>query len=134
MMKITRILFAGAALAVAGSAQSVSFNYDTDADFSSFKTYKWVAIPGAAKLDDLTARQLTAALDAELARKGLIKTDNNADLNIGYQVATTQQTQINAYLAGWQFGFGHLRRKSKAAGVAWRGYQDHRRRSQAGKA
>jgi len=57
--------------------------------------------------------KLTAAIDAELAKKGLAKTDsNNADLYIGYQTAIGTQKQWNAYNAeatdhaGWRYGHG----------------------------
>ena len=106
-MKTSFITLATLALGAIASAQSVSYNYDTGADFSRFKTYKWVEIPGGSKLDDLTARQLTTAIEAELAKKGLVKVDtNNADLCIGYQVGSSQQTQINAYSSGWGMGPG----------------------------
>jgi hypothetical protein len=56
-------------------------------------------------VDDITARQLTAAIDAELAKKGLTKTDSdNADLYIGYQTAIGTQKQWNAYNTGWGYG------------------------------
>lgn len=69
-------------------AQDVRYNFDRDADFTKYKTYKWVDIPKAEKLDDLGDRQFKAATDAELAKKGLTKTDSDsADLYIGYQAA-----------------------------------------------
>jgi Domain of unknown function (DUF4136) len=52
-------------------AQEVTYNYDQGADFSKFKTYKWVSIKNAEQVDDITARQITAAIDSELAKKGL---------------------------------------------------------------
>jgi len=55
-------------------AQDVTYNFDQDTDFSKFKTYQWVSIKNAQQVDDLAARQITAAIDAELAKKGLTKT------------------------------------------------------------
>ena len=70
------------------AAQDVRYNFDQSADFSKYKTYKWVSIKNAAQVDDLTAKQITQTIDAELAKKGLTKTDaENADLYIGYQTA-----------------------------------------------
>jgi Domain of unknown function (DUF4136) len=86
-------------------AQDVNYNFDQSADFSKFKTYKWVQIKGADTLDELTGRQLKAALDAELAKKGLAQTDgDNADLFIGYQVALNQEKQFTSYDTGWGYG------------------------------
>jgi len=50
-------------------AQDVRFNFDKQANFGSFKTYKWVPIKGAAELSDLVDRQVKAAVDAQLAAR-----------------------------------------------------------------
>lgn len=48
---------------------------------------------------------MTTAIDAELAKKGLTKTDaDNADLYIGYQTAIGSQQQWNACNTGWGYG------------------------------
>lgn len=87
--------------------QDVRYNFDRDADFSKYKTYKWVDNPNAEKLDDLSARQLKAAIDAELAKKGFTKTDSdNADLYIAYQVAAHQEKQYTSYNTGYGYGAG----------------------------
>lgn len=60
----------------------VRYNFDRDADFSKFKTYKWVTLRDAAKIDDFRDKQIKDAVDAELARKGMDKTDaDTADLS-----------------------------------------------------
>jgi hypothetical protein len=48
-----------------GFAQDVRYNFDKDTDFSKYKTYKWVAIKDSDHLNDLTEKQITAALDAD---------------------------------------------------------------------
>jgi hypothetical protein len=91
----------------AAVAQDVRYNFAQDADFSQFKTYKWVSIKNADQVDELTAKQLTQAIDAELAKKGLTKTDSDsADLYIGYQTAIVTEKQWNAYNTGWGYGPG----------------------------
>ena len=46
-------------------------------------------------VDDLTDKQIKAALDTALAQKGLTKVEGeNADLFIGYQVAVGSQQQL----------------------------------------
>jgi hypothetical protein len=110
-MKKTALQITLAALAFAAIAwaQDVTYNFDTSADFSKFKTYKWVEVPGGVKLDDLLARQLDSALQAELAKKGLSKTDSDsADLYVGYQVAVKEERSISAYGmgGGWRMGGG----------------------------
>jgi hypothetical protein len=91
-------------------AQDVRYNFDKQADFSSFKTYRWVAIKGAQQLSDLTDRQIKAAIDVELSKKGLTQIDadgsQTADLLIGYQVAIDTEKQFTSYDTGWGYGPG----------------------------
>jgi Domain of unknown function (DUF4136) len=88
-------------------AQDVRFNYDKTANFAGFKTYRWVDIKGATKLPDLPDRQVKAAVDAELAKKGLSKSESEtADLYIGYQAAVDQEKEFTSYNTGWGYGPG----------------------------
>ena len=91
--------------ASAAAAQEVAYNFDQDTDFAYLQSYKWVGIKNAQQVDELTARQITSALDAALAKRGLKKTDaDNADLYIGYQTAIGTEEQWNAYSTGWGMG------------------------------
>lgn len=91
-------------------AQDVRYNFDKSADFSKFKSYKWVAIKGANQLDDLIDKQIKGAIDTELATKGLTKVDgDNADLLIGYQTAIGQEKQFTSYNTDWGYGGGWYR-------------------------
>jgi hypothetical protein len=96
-------------------AQDVRYDFDKDKDFSKYKTYKWVAIKGAEMPDELTQKALTSAIDAQLAAKGLTKTDSdNVDLFIGYQTALGQEKEFTSYNTGWGYGPGW--------GGGWYGY------------
>ena len=89
------------------AAQDVRYDFDKDKDFSKYKTYKWVAIKDADQPDDLTSKKITAAIDAELATKGLTKTDaDTADLYIGYQTAIGKEKEFTSYNTGWGYGPG----------------------------
>lgn len=88
-------------------AQDVRYDYDKDKDFSKFKSYKWVTIKGADEPDELTGKRIMAAVDAELATKGLTKTDSDtADLYIAYQTAVGTEKQFTSYNTGWGYGPG----------------------------
>jgi hypothetical protein len=96
-------------------AQDVRYDYDKDKDFSKFKTYKWVSIKGADQPDELTGKRIMAAVDAELAAKGLTKTDGeNADLYVAFQTAVGTEKQFTSYNTGWDYGPGW--------GRGWYGY------------
>ena len=97
------------------AAQDVKYDYDREKNFSKYKTYKWVEIKGANAANELTTRQITAAIEAELAKKGLTKTDaDTADLFVGYQTAVDTEKQFTAYNTGWNYGPGW--------GPYWYGY------------
>jgi hypothetical protein len=103
------IVFSSLLLLAASSAlaQDVRYNFDKSANFAGFKTYKWVVIKGASQLSDLPDRQVKAAVDAELAKKGLSKTDGEtADLYIGYQAGVGQEKQYTSFDTGWGYGPG----------------------------
>lgn len=96
------------ASAVTAFAQDVRYNFDKQADFSQFKTYKWVVLKGAqAPPNELVDMQIKAAVDAELAMKGLKKTDaDTADLYVGYQTAINTEKQYTSFDTGWGAGPG----------------------------
>lgn len=96
-------------LAVAGilSAQDVKYNFMPGTDFSKFHTYKWITIEGGAHPNQIVDQEIKQAVDAQLAAKGLTKTDSDkADLYVGYQVAVDQERQWNAWGMGRGFGGG----------------------------
>jgi len=105
-----RLLFLSAILLLivtASSAQDVRYNFDKSTDFARFKTYKWVQLKDAAKLDDLLDKQIKQAFDAELSKKGLTKTDTDpADLYVGYQAGVGTEKQFTSYNSGWGYGPG----------------------------
>ena len=85
----------------------VRYNFDKDADFSKFKTYKWVTLKDAAKIDDVRDKQIKTVVDAELARKGFDKTDaDTADLYLAYQAGIETQQQFSSYKSDWGYGSG----------------------------
>lgn len=108
MKKLALLMVAFVFLGVSAAvAQDVRYDFDKDKDFSKYKTYKWVAIKGADLPDELTARQVSAAIDAELATKGLTKTEGDtADLYIGYETAIGQEKEFTSYNTGWGYGPG----------------------------
>jgi hypothetical protein len=91
-------------------AQDVRYNFDKNTDFSKFKTYRWVSIKDASKVDDLTDRQIKDTIDSELAKKGLTKVDTeNADLYVAYQAAIGTEKQFTSYNSDWGYGPGWYR-------------------------
>jgi len=82
-------------VACASVAVDVRYNFDKNADFSSFKTYKWVPMKDAPKIDDFRDKQIKDAVDSELAKRGLTKTDaDSADLYLGYRLELVQRHNL----------------------------------------
>ena len=95
------LLLAGTAV-----AQDVRYNYDKTADFTKYKTYKWVEIKSSDR-DAMIDKQLRAAIDAELVTKGLTKTESDkADLYLAYQTAITTEKQVNTFSSDFGYGPG----------------------------
>lgn len=96
--------------AYSATAQDVRYNFDKDTNFTQFKTYKWVQLKDAAKLDSLRDKSIKESIDAQLAQKGLTKTDaENADLLVAYQAAVGTEKQFTSYNTGWGYGGGWYR-------------------------
>jgi Domain of unknown function (DUF4136) len=106
-MKRVLFLSVGILLTISAFAQDVRYNFDKNADFSKFKTYKWVTLKDAQKVNDLVDKQIVDAVDAELATKGLTKvTEDSANLYIGYQAGIGQEKQFTSYSSDWGYGPG----------------------------
>ena len=96
------VLTCGSAL-----AQDVKYNFAMGANFSKYKTYKWVDVPNENHPDQLTDQQIKTAIETTLGTKGFTKaTGDTADLLIAYQIAMDQERQWNAYggMGGLRFG------------------------------
>jgi hypothetical protein len=107
LMKLTGVVLLLSLTGAAALAQDVRYNFAAGATFEKFKTYKWVQIQGGERVDQLTDQQLKSALDAELGKKGLQRTENdNADLYIAYQVALSAEKQLTMFNSGWGYGPG----------------------------
>ena len=113
MSNVSRVfrltLMVGALLTwcVAASAQDIKFNYMPGTDFAKYKTYKWVKVPNVQYPNSIMDEQIMRAIDAQLATKGLSKTEDNPDLYVTYQVAINQEREWNSYSTGggaWGWG------------------------------
>jgi hypothetical protein len=81
-MRLTKqMTFLTAFLVTAACAygQDVHYNYDRNANFSAYKTYQWVDIPGGTVPDQLIDNDIKRSADEQLAQRGLIKVEQNAD-------------------------------------------------------
>jgi hypothetical protein len=90
--------------------QDVRYNFDKNSDFSKFKTYKWVPLKDATKVNDLVDKQIIDSVNAELAAKGLTQTtEDSANLYVGYQAGIGQEKEFTSYSSDWGYGGGWYR-------------------------
>ncbi len=108
-MDLKRVLLLLAALFLLTAnitAQDVRYNFAKSADFTKYKTYKWITLDGE-KLSETVDQHIKSAVDAELTAKGLTKSESDgADLLIGYQGSVTQDRQLTTYGTDWGYGGG----------------------------
>jgi hypothetical protein len=97
-------MIAGLLMPAAALAQKVSYDYEKSANFAAFKTYaqKDGTKVGQSLIDD----RIVAAIDAELAAKGLTKTESNPDVFVVYHVAFDKQKDISTFSSGYGGGYG----------------------------
>jgi hypothetical protein len=86
------------------SAQKVSYDYNKAANFASFKTYAHKQ--GTPAGQELIDQRIVAAIDAELAAKGLTKADANPDVFVVYHIAFDKEKDISTYSSGYGGGYG----------------------------
>ena len=88
-------------LAGGAAAQDVHYDYDRRANFSAYRTYTWVG--GTNPADNLNHARITAAVDRQLAAKGLAQVDStgNPDVLVFYRVALTEDLEVNGYDTRW---------------------------------
>jgi hypothetical protein len=106
-MKTIRFVLPALLLASSALAQDVRYNFDPQADFTKYKTYRWAKHPQSVDVDELTLGTLGSAFDTELAAKGLNKTEAPAaDLLIVYQIAMRKEREITSYDSSFGYGPG----------------------------
>jgi hypothetical protein len=106
-MKAIRIVLPVLIMATGSFAQDVGYNYAQGTNYSKYHTYRWSPCKGADQLDQIADQEVKSAIDTELSKKGLTKTDaESSDLIVCYQVAVGQEKQFTTFDSGWGPGPG----------------------------
>jgi hypothetical protein len=86
-------VFLGLALcgAAAGAAE-IRVNYDLQADFTRYKTWRWRK--GTPAPDPVADKQLRDAIESRLAARGLSRVESGGDLEVVYHVAAENQIGV----------------------------------------
>lgn len=108
----TKFLIPAILLFAACSSLKVTYDYDSQTDFTKFKTYAYSEDALKLPVGDLNRDRVFAAIDRELAAKGFSKSDN-PDVLIDLHVRAEQKTEAVANTTGpgyyggpWRYGYG----------------------------
>jgi hypothetical protein len=102
--RLVTLTIAGVLAPVLLLAQKTSYDYDKSANFSAFKTYAHKE--GTKVGQPLIDERIVAAIDAQLAEKGLTKAESNPDLFVVYHMAFDKQKDISTFSSGYGGGYG----------------------------
>lgn len=107
---LTLAIVAILAIPSLGLAQKVRTDYDHGANFANYKTYSFVKIVENPAISQLNHQRILAAVEENLAARGLQQVDSGGDLMIGYQASVEKQEQYttfnNGIGPGWGWGPG----------------------------
>lgn len=91
------------------TAQSIDTDWDRSiTNFSQYKTYAWEK-PIRPTSNPLMDQRIVAAVDAQLAAKGLRKVETGADLLVTYSAVVRKETSGVVTGGGWRMRGGMTR-------------------------
>jgi hypothetical protein len=87
---------------VCACSPDITVNYDKSTDFSRYRTYGWGT--GVPAKNPEVDRQIVKAIDEQITRKGLTKTDGDPDLIVTYHAATHEEIDYDEASFGAGYG------------------------------
>lgn len=112
-IKLFNRLFISAFILLLLSCSNIksSFDYDDKANFSNINTYQWDMQPAAefSAADPLVHKRIVSAIEASLANKGFLKTEN-AETKISYTVNFKKKLKSRGVSTGIGVGIGGYNR------------------------
>jgi hypothetical protein len=109
--RIIPLVLAIAALPAIAAAQKTTYDFDKTAPFAQFKTYSMK--DGTPTGNPLIDKRIVEAIEAQLAAKGLVRSETAPDVFVLFHVAFDEQQDISAYSSapmygayGWGWGAG----------------------------
>jgi hypothetical protein len=91
-----------AALPALAFAQKTTYDFDKSAGFGQFKTYSLKE--GTPVGQPLIDQRIVAAIEAQMAAKGFVKSDSAPDVFVLYHIALDKQKDISSFSTGGGYG------------------------------
>ena len=107
-MKIYKLLFL-MCIAILSSCSSVKVvsDYDTQVDFSTYKTFAFYKKGiDKASVSDLDKKRIMRAIENELNKKGLVKS-TNPDILVSIFTKSREKVNVTDNNLGYGFGWGY---------------------------
>ena len=76
----------------------VKFDYDVSVDFSKYKTYEWVTLPGTSRIDKFDQVRIRDVVNNELKAKGLQIVSSDPDVFIVIFGGDTKEVDMTALM------------------------------------
>jgi hypothetical protein len=102
LKRISTIALLVAVLPAIAWAQKTTYDYDKSASFGMYRTY--ALKDGTPAGQQLIDQRIVAAIEAQLAAKGMKRDDTTPDVFVVYHVAFDQQKDISSYSSGPMYG------------------------------
>lgn len=103
-LKLTSLLILLVLVMTSCSSVKVATDYDREVNFNQYQTYAFFK-PGIDKADisDLDKKRILRAIDSEMQRKGLTKSENP---DILVSIFTKTKENVNIYNTPYGYGYG----------------------------
>ncbi len=86
------------------SSLKVSSDYDSQADFAKYKTYKFTDEVAKLPVDQLNRDRIIKAVETEMTAKGFTKSESNPDMLVDLNIKAQQRTEATATNTGGMYG------------------------------
>jgi hypothetical protein len=94
-MKRMLLVLSAAVICTGCSQMSVYEDYDRDADFAAYQTYRWIERDKADGVIPLYDKRIRTRVDQELAVKGFREVDDGeVDLIVSYEAVMQERIQV----------------------------------------
>jgi hypothetical protein len=106
MKQLFFLLFVGFLLAGCAEQIKISHDFDSNADFASYKTYDLAPNIDSMQINDMNKRRLKAALSREMEVLGFTRDTENPDLVVNTNLLLEEKqsaTAYNDYYGGWGY-------------------------------
>lgn len=103
LLSLVIAVFVAIILAPGCSSITVNQDYNTNFDFSKWKTFGFIPIPESAGIDQINATRLGDAAKKQLEAKGY-KLAEPADFGVAFHFGKQQVTDVQSY--GYGYGWG----------------------------